>query len=269
MPQAATAEHRGDGVDRRNAHHERLARERSEREAGMRAFEPPPDEEGAVEHVSASVVLAAVEESGPNYLLPKAPEPVKSRRKRLMVDEAARQAGQAILETGTRVEIFGEEERWWPATIMERTEDTDGRLVHRVQYTNFEGDRYWHVLDDEQWRRVADTGPEVDHARAGAGDAALRDGASLAASRLMRWDNARGETAGGASETTGEAGSAETTGQAGSAPGLNWSGRRRARRDPAMELLRTRNEAEQREARRPATTRPCCRSTAPRCRVSS
>ena len=95
MPQAATAEHRGDGVDRRNAHHERLARERSEREAGMRAFEPPPDEEGAVEqvHVSASVVLAAVEESGPNYLLPKAPEPVKSRRKRRMVDEAARQAG--------------------------------------------------------------------------------------------------------------------------------------------------------------------------------
>ena len=47
MPQAATAEHRGDGVDRRNAHHERLARERSEREAGMRAFEPPPDVEGA------------------------------------------------------------------------------------------------------------------------------------------------------------------------------------------------------------------------------
>ena len=53
MPQAATAEHRGDGVDRRNAHHERSARERSEREAGMRAFEPPPDEEGAVEHVVA------------------------------------------------------------------------------------------------------------------------------------------------------------------------------------------------------------------------
>lgn len=124
MPQAATAEHRGDGVDRRNEHHQRLARERSEREAGMRAFEPPPDEEGAVEHLSASVVLAAVEESGPNYLLPKAPEPVKSRRKRLMVDEAARQAGQVILETGTRVEIFAEdseEERWWPATIMERT----------------------------------------------------------------------------------------------------------------------------------------------------
>ena len=138
MPQAATAEHRGDGVDRRNAHHERLARERSEREAEMRAFEPPPDEEGAVEHVSASVVLAAVEESGPNYLLPKAPEPVKSRRKRLRVDEAARQAGQVILETGTRVEIFAEdsgEERWWPGTIMERTEDTDGRLVHRVQST--------------------------------------------------------------------------------------------------------------------------------------
>ncbi|EOD40805.1 hypothetical protein EMIHUDRAFT_121847, partial [Emiliania huxleyi CCMP1516] len=251
---AATAEHRGDGVDRRNAHHERSARERSEREAGMRAFEPPPDEEGAVEHLSASVVLAAVEESGPNYLLPKAPEPVKSRRKRLMVDEAARQAGQAILETGTRVEIFAEdsgEERWWPGTIMERTEDTDGRLVHRVQYTNFEGDRYWHVLDDEQWRRVADTGPELEHARAGAGDAALRDGASLAASRPTRWDNARGETAGGASETTGGAGSAETTGQAGSAPDLNWPGRRRVRRSAAMELLRTRDEAEQREARRP------------------
>ena len=97
MPQAATAEHRGDGVDRRNAHHERSARERSEREAGMRAFEPPPDEEGAVEHVSASVVLAAVEESGPNYLLPKAPEPVKSRRKRLRVDEAARHDGLPIV----------------------------------------------------------------------------------------------------------------------------------------------------------------------------
>ena len=129
------------------------------------------------------------------------------------------------------------------------------------------------MLDDEQWRRVADTGPELDHARAGAGDAALRDGASLAASKQMRWDNARGETAGGASETTGErvhpwvscrpsceqgpaphtagpprvkrAGSAETTGQAGSAPDadLNWPGRRKARRDPAMELLRTRNAA--------------------------
>ena len=120
--------------------------------------------------------------SGPNYLLPKAPGPVKSRRKRLRVDAVARQAGQAILETGTRVEIFGEEERWWPATIMERTEDTDGRLVHRVQYTNFEGDRYWHVLDDERWRRVADTGPELDHARTG--DAALRDDATLAAARL-------------------------------------------------------------------------------------
>jgi len=56
MPQVATAEHRGDGVDRLNEHHQRLARERSEREAGMRAFEPPPDEEGAVEHVSASIV---------------------------------------------------------------------------------------------------------------------------------------------------------------------------------------------------------------------
>ena len=156
MPQAATAEHRGDGVDRRNAHHERSARERSEREAGMRAFEPPPDEEGAVEHVSASVVLAAVEESGPNYLLPKAPESFKSRRKRLRVDATARLAGQVILEMGTRVEIFGEEERWWPATIMERTEDTDGRL-HRVQYTNFESDRSWHVLDDE--RRVAEGAP--------------------------------------------------------------------------------------------------------------
>ena len=41
--------------------------------------------------------------------MPKAPEPVKSRRKRLMVDEAARQAGQVILETGTRLEIFAED----------------------------------------------------------------------------------------------------------------------------------------------------------------
>jgi len=149
---------------------------------------------------------------------------------------------------------------------MERTEDIDGRLVHRVQYTNF-----WHVLDDEQWRRVADTGPELDHARAGAGDAALRDDANPAAARLASGDagiarsthggdTARGETAGEASETAGEAGSA---------PVLNWPGRRRVRRSAAMELLRTRNAAEEREARRPPTMRPCCRDTAPRCRVIS
>ena len=237
MPQAATAEHRGEGVDRRNAHHERLARERSEREAGMRAFEPPPDEEGAVEHVSASVVLASVEESGSNYVLPKAPESFKSRRKRLRVDATARLAGQVILETGTRVEIFGEEERWWPATIMERTEDTDGRLVHRVQYTNFEDDRYWHVLDDEQWRRVADTEPELDHvhAGAGAGDAALRDDASPATARLASGDAGiarsthSGDTARG--ETTGE--TSETAGEADFATCLNQSGRRRVRRSAA------------------------------------
>ena len=42
----------------------------------------------------------------------------KARRERLRVVEAARQAGQAIIDTGTHVEILGVQERWWPATIM-------------------------------------------------------------------------------------------------------------------------------------------------------
>ena len=107
-----------------------------------------------VEAVSAADVLAGVEESGPNYALPTAREGQRERRERLRVDETAKQAGHTIVETGTHVEILGEQGLWWPATIAGREEDVDGRLVHEVEYDGYQGEQYWHMLDDEQWRRA-------------------------------------------------------------------------------------------------------------------
>ena len=104
--------------------------------------------------MSAADVLAGVEESGPNYALPTAREGQRERRERLRVDETAKQAGHTIVETGTHVEILGEQGLWWPATIAGREEDVDGRLVHEVEYDGYQGEQYWHMLDDEQWRRA-------------------------------------------------------------------------------------------------------------------
>ena len=70
------------------------------------------------------------------------------------MDETAKQAGHTIVETGTHVEILGEQGLWWPATIAGREEDVDGRLVHEVEYDGYQGEQYWHMLDDEQWRRA-------------------------------------------------------------------------------------------------------------------
>jgi len=107
--------------------------------------------------VSAADVLAGVEESGPNYALPAAREGQRERRERLRVDETAKQAGHTIVEMGTHVEILGEQGLWWPATIAGREEDVDGRLVHEVEYDGYQGEQYWHMLDDEQWRLATAT----------------------------------------------------------------------------------------------------------------
>ena len=61
------------------------------------------------------------------------------------------------METGTHVEILGEQGLWWPATIAGREEDVDGRLVHEVEYDGYQGEQYWHMLDDEQWRLATAT----------------------------------------------------------------------------------------------------------------
>ena len=151
-PQAACV-HEGGGVERRAAHHER-ERQRRQREAAGGSTEPAAEEATDVEAVSAADVLAGVEESGPNYALPTAREGQRERRERLRVDETAKQAGHTIVETGTHVEILGEQGLWWPATIAGREEDVDGRLVHEVEYDGYQGEQYWHMLDDEQWRRA-------------------------------------------------------------------------------------------------------------------
>ena len=147
-PQAACV-HEGGGVERRAAHHER-ERQRRRREAAGGSTEPAAEEATDVEAVSAADVLAGVEESGPNYALPTAREGQRERRERLRVDETAKQAGHTIVETGTHVEILGEQGLWWPATIAGREENVDGRLVHEVEYDGCQGEQYWHMLDDEQ-----------------------------------------------------------------------------------------------------------------------
>ena len=92
--------------------------------------------------------------AGQVHALPAAREGQRERRERLRVDETAKQAGHTIVETGTHVEILGEQGLWWPATIAGREEDVDGRLVHEVEYDGYQGEQYWHMLDDEQWRRA-------------------------------------------------------------------------------------------------------------------
>ena len=98
--------HEGEGVARRAAFHAR-EREQRDREAAQGLAELPSDEAAGVKEVSAREVLESVAESGPNYVTLPAAERQKARRERLRVVEAARQAGQAIVDTGTHVEILG------------------------------------------------------------------------------------------------------------------------------------------------------------------
>ena len=88
------------------------------------------------------------------------------RRKRKREDARAALDGHTVLPTGSRVEIFCDTERWYPATVMGREEDGDGRIVHQVEYDGYPDRRWWHMLDDERWRAA----PE--QAGTGAGGAA-------------------------------------------------------------------------------------------------
>ena len=94
------------------------------------------------------------------------------RRKRKREDARAALDGHTVLPTGSRLEIFCDSERWYPATVMAREEDRDGRIVHEVEYDGYPDRRWWHMLDDERWRAV----PEQAGAGAGGdgdGDVAM------------------------------------------------------------------------------------------------
>ena len=70
------------------------------------------------------------------------------------MDAAARTAGHAVVETGTHVEILGEQSRWWPGTIMGREEGSGGRLVHAVEYNGYPHQEFRLNLEEETWRRA-------------------------------------------------------------------------------------------------------------------
>ena len=124
----AAARHTGAGVARRQAHHERMRDERA-REAAAGDAELPPEDD-AVEMASAVHVLDSVAEVGPNYTLLRSKETKAKRRKRKREDARAALDGHSVLSTGSRLEIFCDSERWYPATVMAREEDADGRIVH-------------------------------------------------------------------------------------------------------------------------------------------
>ena len=169
----AAARHTGAGVARRQAHHERMRDERA-REAAAGDAELPPEDD-AVEMASAVHVLDSVAEVGPNYTLLRSKETKAKRRKRKREDARAALDGHTVLSTGSRLEIFCDSERWYPATVMAREEDGDGRIVHEVEYDGYSDRRWWHMLDDERWRAVpeqAGTGAGGT-ATDGDGDAAM------------------------------------------------------------------------------------------------
>ena len=128
----AAARHTGAGVARRQAHHERMRDERA-REAAAGDAELPPEDD-AVEMASAAQLLDSVAEVGPNYTLLRSKETKAKRRKRQREDARAALDGHTVLSTGSRLEIFCDSERWYPATVMAREEDGDGRIVHEVEY---------------------------------------------------------------------------------------------------------------------------------------
>ena len=130
-------------------------------------------------------------EVGPNYTLLRSKETKAKRRKRKREDARAALDGHTVLSTGSRLEIFCDSERWYPATVMAREEDGDGRIVHEVEYDGYSDRRWWHMLDDERWRAV----PEQAGAGAG-GAAADRDGDAA----MDRVDGEHGARAAGDAE---------------------------------------------------------------------
>ncbi|EOD40096.1 hypothetical protein EMIHUDRAFT_222928 [Emiliania huxleyi CCMP1516] len=92
-------------------------RDERAREAAAGDAELPPEDD-AVEMASAVHVLDSVAE-----------ETKAMRRKRKREDARAALDGHTVLSTGSRLEIFCDNERWYPATVMAREEDGDGRIV--------------------------------------------------------------------------------------------------------------------------------------------
>ncbi|EOD19864.1 hypothetical protein EMIHUDRAFT_117795 [Emiliania huxleyi CCMP1516] len=131
----AAARHTGAGVARRQAHHERMRDERAREAAAGNAELPPEDD--AVEMASAAHVLDSVAEVDPNYTLLRSKETKAKRRKRKREDARAALNGHTVLSTGSRLEIFCDSERWYPATVMAREEHGDGRIVHEVEYDGY------------------------------------------------------------------------------------------------------------------------------------
>ncbi|EOD19277.1 hypothetical protein EMIHUDRAFT_255679 [Emiliania huxleyi CCMP1516] len=109
--------HTGAGVARwLVAHHERMRDERA-REAAAGDAELPPEDD-AVEMASAVHVLDSVAE-----------ETKAMRRKRKREDARAALDGHTVLSTGSRLEIFCDNERWT---------GTDGSwFVHEVEYDGY------------------------------------------------------------------------------------------------------------------------------------
>ncbi|EOD20172.1 hypothetical protein EMIHUDRAFT_242336 [Emiliania huxleyi CCMP1516] len=123
----AAARHTGAGVARRQAHHERMRDERSGSGRGQRG-------------------ASAGGRRGRRRR--------RTRRKRKREDVRAALNGHTVLPTRSRLEIFCDTERWYPATVMGREEDVDGRIAHQVEYDGYPDRRWWHMLDDERWRAV-------------------------------------------------------------------------------------------------------------------
>ena len=64
---------------------------------------------------------------------------------------------------GTRVEVKAEHGRWFPATIISRQLDVDGKtLIHRVAYDGYKR-TWWHNMDDEEWRVLTPPSPSTPH----------------------------------------------------------------------------------------------------------
>ena len=121
----AAAGHTGAGVARREAHHERMRDERAREAAAGNAELPPEDD--AVEMVSAAQLLDSVAEAGPNYTLLRSKERKAKRRKRQREDGRAALNGHTVLPTGSRVEIFCDTERWYPATVIYHSVSLDSQ----------------------------------------------------------------------------------------------------------------------------------------------
>ena len=117
----------------------------------------------------------SVAEVGPNYTLLRSKETKAKRRKRQREDGRAALNGHTVLPTGSRLEIFCDTERWYPATVMGREEDGDGRIAHQVEYDGYPDRRWWHMLDDERWRAV----PEQAGTGAGGADADVDGDAAM------------------------------------------------------------------------------------------